>query len=205
MTTTINAQARIIAGEVSTEVKGVLKRMAFTVDPQHAIERNPNLLLKNNTCHGQVALGIRQRGIPDDLIWLYGVGKDVAHSVLTDEDHRVLVDSFKHKGKFMAAEGYSFDDDRYDLVDVLPVSELYDEYMSYQVHAEAEGGESKSNPAEKSRKEALDRQLETNKQQQEKLREGVGEVPPVQKLDKQKQVNQLKDRALDLRKQKLES
>lgn len=204
MQTPIQAKARLTAGEVSTSLTGVLKRMAYTVDPANATDKSPNLRLGTNICHGLVALEIKKRGNPDDLIWFYGTGPTVMHSVLTNEDHQVLVDSFKRSGKFLGAQGYGLRDDKLDLVDVVPVSELFDDYMSYQVTAEATGDKGNSDAA-KSKKEAIDRQLENNKRQQESVKQGGEGASPVQKIDKQKQVNRLRDRALELRKQKLES
>jgi hypothetical protein len=214
MSTTINAKARLQADAAMANVKRVLQRIAYTVAPSYAIARNPALKLNggqnNATCHGAVAEGIHKRGNPADLIWIFGNGPDVTHSVLTNEDHQVVVDTFKKVGKFMGANGYKYDDDQYDLLDVIPVSELYDEYMEYPVMAANEADKAQKE-SEKARKEAVDRQIENNKRQQEQIHNTMPSngnktsVSPVQKLDKQKQINRLKDQALDLRKQKLEN
>ena len=203
----INAKARLTIAATVPEVNRVLQRMAATIDPQHATGNQPPFTMA--TCHGQVALEVKKRGIPTDLIWIYGDGRNVAHSVLTNEDHQVVMDTFKKSGKFLGAKGYTLSDDKYDLLDVLPVSELFDDFMSYEVKAEA--SDDAESEASKSRKEGIDRQIENNKKQQEQVKktmpsaENKTAVSPVQKLDKQKQVNRLKDQALDMRKQKLES
>jgi hypothetical protein len=195
-----------LSAAVSTSIEGCLSRMAATIDPIHAIDKKAPKF-GTNICHGLVAAAIKKRENMDDLIWLYGtkdnkVAPIVEHSVLTNEDHDVIADSFKNSGKFKGAKGYERHDaagnESYELVDVLPVHELFDDYLDYSLTASAESD------ADKKANANIDLQLENNKEQQKRLRESKGPADENQKLQIETQINNLERQAIDLKKRKSE-
>jgi len=204
------ASARLKASAVSTSLAGCLQRIAKTVDPVHAKDKTAPAL-GPNICHGAVALAIKKRGNPEDLIWFYGVRfKDqpqVEHSVLTNEDHEVIADTFKKNGKFLGTKGYFRNVPGADVTDtflaVVPVSELYDDYMSYEINSAVSDKVEKKD--KQRNKENIDRQLETNKERQDTLRDSKKTMDPAQKLQVDEQVNGLQHQAIELKKRKSEA
>lgn len=116
--------------EVAATVDYTLARIAQTVIP-HAQTGRP--AYTSNICHAQVAKGILKRGNPDDRIQLFGAESgDVIHSILTDENDRVIVDAWAsptNGNKFLPNKGYKAKDDVLPLLADVPVSALYDKYQ----------------------------------------------------------------------------
>ncbi len=83
-------------------------------------------------CHGLVAKAILSRGLVSDKIWLYGSGKDVWHSVLTDKNNKVVVDSSDGNArsiKFMADKGYGTPEDHFNFISLTLVEDLFEDYI----------------------------------------------------------------------------
>jgi hypothetical protein len=117
---------RTLSAVLSTSVRYVMQRMAQTVVP-HAQTGQP--AYTSNSCHAQVSRGILKRGNPEDRVYLFGSeGGDVIHSVLADENSKVIVDAWPH-GRFMGTHGYKSKDELLPCLYSFPVSELYDLYQ----------------------------------------------------------------------------
>ena len=92
----------LISAVPSKSVYYVLARIFKTLYPHGGtigIRAEPYTMNLNGkfSCHATVARSIIERGNrPDDKIWLYGTtGGDVTHSVLSDENNRLVTDTFK--------------------------------------------------------------------------------------------------------------
>jgi hypothetical protein len=114
----------------SKNVYYVLGRIFKTIEPHGSVNAVP---YGPNICHGIVARKIIQRGNnPEDKIWLYGAsGGDVMHSVLSDENNRLLVDPWlrnPHGYVWGREEGYGKPGDTMDFLWVDTVGNLYDEF-----------------------------------------------------------------------------
>lgn len=115
-------------------VKGVLARIFKTIEP-HAVVPGASPL-GGNICHGKVADKIIQRNNnPEDKIWLYGDKSKptdlVRHSVLSDENNRVLRDPWDGNPSgfiWQRHEGYGKPGDMMDYLGVYSVGDLYDQF-----------------------------------------------------------------------------
>lgn len=85
----------------------------------------------SNICHAQVAKGILKRGNVDDRVVMFGTeAGDVIHSILTDSNSRILVDSWKSgTSKYEPGKGYWKDGELNVQLFDEPVIHFYDEYQ----------------------------------------------------------------------------
>lgn len=121
---------RVIARLQSTALRPpasvlyVLKRMAQTFVP-NADTGSPAYI--SNSCHARVAKAILKRGNLDDRVYLFGTPSEVMHSVLTDENNKVLVDAWP--GKFDENQYTVREGETLDLVYTCQVSDIYDMFQ----------------------------------------------------------------------------
>jgi hypothetical protein len=108
----------------STSALFVLQRMAATFVPRANTTRPP---YTSNSCHAQVAKAVLKRGNPEDRIYLFGTDSEVMHSVLTDENNRVLVDAWS--GRFTPTKYITQTGENLDLVYTCQVSDIFDMYQ----------------------------------------------------------------------------
>lgn len=127
--------------------KGIVQRMSVTYDPQNSSfkGRAQPFTSPKSPCHSVTIHAAIKRGNPEDKIWLFGAKPDsVLHSLLTDENNRVLADAYSKSGKFTEDRYFRLDlDDAggeyYDFIDVLSVGDLIDETMEYTAEAAVKG------------------------------------------------------------------
>ena len=80
-----------------------------------------------NHCHTRAARAIRGRSYkPTDLIWLYGDGSQVMHSVLTDSNQKVITGGNfgLSSHRFLGVRGFVVGDEVMDFMRNLTVNNL---------------------------------------------------------------------------------
>ncbi len=99
--------SHVVASYSPTTPPGVLERIATWVYGPHS-NSDITFAPHQSLCHLKVAKRIVTRAIDSDLIWIYGDGDRVYHSVLTDAHSTVLVGAqySRTSNKFMGKDGF---------------------------------------------------------------------------------------------------
>lgn len=114
--------------EHAATVDYTVKRIAQTVVPgaQTGVPA-----YTSNICHAQVAKAILKRGKVSDKIHLFGSeAGDVIHSLLTDENNKVVMDAWHSStSKFIPDRGYEKRGEFIPTLDIVEVSQLFEDYQ----------------------------------------------------------------------------